>query len=344
MAEYRITFNKVNFSAQVNDLLYFLADSSNIDAHLVNGDYTDTTTTTYDQAYWDNNLEIGTVVQDEWALVSDLSGNQTGPNTHGMSIVSGVLKRDNTNNGSNSSARQKVDVINGVTYTVSYDRKYTGGTDTETNIYIDFGNGAKTLASSDETSGSFVPVTDTFTAAFTGEMFFRIYFIGDMEGEIDNVTITPVPGFKAPVLVGRIHSIVDQVNFVALRVRDEFNVADQNYEGHVVPANSTKLDGTAITSISVPPGEIASYLTLIDQNNPSLGTKQVDVEYIPTFTTNQNFPDLTLVTNPFFMFLKNEIANVSNVKGYYAKAKMETSATNKVELFAVGSEIALSSK
>jgi hypothetical protein len=44
------------------------------------------------------------------------------------------------------------------------------------------------------------------------------------------------------------------------------------------------------------------------------------------------------------MFLKNELANVSNVKGYYAKAKMETDATNKVELFAVGSEIALSSK
>ena len=45
-----------------------------------------------------------------------------------------------------------------------------------------------------------------------------------------------------------------------------------------------------------------------------------------------------------FMFLKNELANVSNVKGYYAKAKMETDATNKVELFAVGSEIAQSSK
>ena len=31
-----------------------------------------------------------------------------------------------------------------------------------------------------------------------------------------------------PALVGRIHSIVDQVNFVALRVRTEFNVADQS--------------------------------------------------------------------------------------------------------------------
>ena len=342
MAEYRITFNKVNFSAQVNDLLYFLADSSNIDAHLVNGDYTDTTTTIYDQAGWDNNQEPGIVTQDEWALVADAFGDQLG---HGMSIDAGVLKRDDTNNGSNSSARQKVDIINGVTYTVSYDRKYTGGTDTETNIYMNFGNGDEALAVSTESTSSFVTVTDTFTAAFTGEMFFRIYFIGDMEGEIDNVTITPVAGFKAPVLVGRIHSIVDQVNFVALRVRDEFNVANQNYDDHVVPANSTKLDGvTAITTISVPPGGTESYLTLINQNNPSLGTKQVDVEYIPTFETNSNFPDLTLVTNPFFMFLKNELANVSNVKGYYAKAKMETSATNKVELFAVGSEIALSSK
>jgi len=341
MAEYRIKFDKVNFSAQVNDLLYFLADSSNIDAHLVNGDYTDTTTTIYDQLGWDANGETGIVTQDEWTLVADASGDQL---NHGMSIANGVLKRDNTNNGSNSSARQKVDVINGVEYTVSYDRKYTAGTSSQTNIFMNFGTGDKQLADSTSTVNTFETVTDTFTAAFTGEMFFRIYFIGDMEGEIDNVTITPVPGFKAPVLVGRIHSIVDQVNFVALRVRDEFNVADQNYEGHVVPANSTKLDGTAITSISVPPGKTVSYLTLIDQNNPSLGTKQVDVEYIPTFTTNQNFPDLTLVTNPFFMFLKNEIANVSNVKGYYAKAKMETSATNKVELFAVGSEIALSSK
>ena len=334
MAEYRITFDKVNFSAQVNDLLYFLADSSNIDAHLVNGDYTDTTTTIYDQAGWDANSETGIVTQDEWTLVADASGDQLG---HGMSIDAGVLKRDNTNNGSNSSARQKVDVINGVTYTVSYDRKYTAGTSSQTNIFMNFGTGNKQLADSTSTVNTFETVTDTFTAAFTGEMFFRIYFIDDMEGEIDNVTITPVAGFKAPVLVGRIHSIVDQVNFVALRVRDEFNVANQDYV-ETLPAGSTELDGvTAITTITIEPGgEPQSYINPDDET--------VVVEYIPTFQTNPNFPDLTLVTNPFFMFLKNEIANVSNVKGYYAKAKMETSATNKVELFAVGSEIALSSK
>tara|TARA_R100001510_G_C7562772_1_gene142199 strand:- start:123 stop:656 length:534 start_codon:yes stop_codon:yes gene_type:complete len=165
---------------------------------------------------------------------------------------------------------------------------------------------------------------------FSAQVNDLLYYVDDAQTE--------------PALVGRIHSIVDQINFVALRVRDEFNVANQDYEDHVVPANSTALDGTSITTITVPPGETVSYLTLIDQNNPSLGTKQVDVEYIPTFEENTSAPDPTTFVNPFFMFLKNELANVSNVKGYYAKAKMETGATNKVELFAVGSEISLSSK
>ena len=44
------------------------------------------------------------------------------------------------------------------------------------------------------------------------------------------------------------------------------------------------------------------------------------------------------------MFMKNEIANISSVKGYFAKAKMETSNTSKTKLFAVGSEIIASSK
>ena len=140
-----------------------------------------------------------------------------------------------------------------------------------------------------------------------------------------------------PTLVGRIHSIVDQGNFIALRVRDEFNIADQDYT-ETLPAGSTELDGvTAITSITITPGgQPQSYI------NPDGET--VVVEYIPTFDSITGALDPTSFTNPFFMFLKNELANVSNVKGYYAKAKMETDATNKVELFAVGSEIALSSK
>jgi len=57
-------------------------------------------------------------------------------------------------------------------------------------------------------------------------------------------------------------------------------------------------------------------------------------------TPNPDFP----LDKVFFMFMKNEIANISSVKGYFAKAKMETSNTNKTKLFAVGSEIIASSK
>ena len=172
-----------------NDKIYWFVTGSAvryIDSELVNGDYEDATTTTYTQSDWDVNGETNTVLQDEWTLVADLAGDQLG---HGMSIVGGVLKRDNTNNGSNSSARQKVNVVSGVQYHVSYKRKWIAGGG-RTNIFMDTGNGNITLAASNETSGQVVTVTDTFTATFTGEMFFRIFFIGDMEGEIDNVVIS----------------------------------------------------------------------------------------------------------------------------------------------------------
>jgi len=156
---------------------------------------------------------------------------------------------------------------------------------------------------------------------FSAQVNDLLYYVDDAQTE--------------PALVGRIHSIVDQVNFVALRVRDEFNVAKDYTE--TLPSGSTDLNGTSITTITISPGgEPQSYINSAGET--------VVVEYILTFETNTSAPDPTSFVNPFFMFLKNEIANVSNVKGYYAKAKMETDATNKVELFAVGSEIALSSK
>lgn len=154
-----------------NDKIYWFLLGDTLNAtDLVNGDYEDTTTTIYTQTDWDTLGETGIVTQDEWTLVADGPVTQLG---HGMSIdaIDGVLKRDNSNLGTNSSARQKVDVINGVEYTVSYDRKYTGGASTQTNIFMDFGNGNQGLAISTENSGSFVTVTDTFTAALQVKCF-----------------------------------------------------------------------------------------------------------------------------------------------------------------------------
>ena len=59
-------------------------------------------------------------------------------------------------------------------------------------------------------------------------------------------------------------------------------------------------------------------------------------------------------TDSFFMFLKPEhthaslpnggYTNVSSLKGYYAEVSMTTDSTSKKELFAVGSEVTVSSK
>ena len=48
--------------------------------------------------------------------------------------------------------------------------------------------------------------------------------------------------------------------------------------------------------------------------------------------------------NTFIMFSKNNKANLSDLTGYFAKAKFINNSIKKVELFAVGSEITESSK
>lgn len=46
----------------------------------------------------------------------------------------------------------------------------------------------------------------------------------------------------------------------------------------------------------------------------------------------------------FIMFSKDNRANTSSLVGYYAEVSLENNSKNKIELFAVGSEISISSK
>jgi len=48
--------------------------------------------------------------------------------------------------------------------------------------------------------------------------------------------------------------------------------------------------------------------------------------------------------NDYIMFSKNKEANSSSLTGYYADISFENYSTNKIELFAVGSEVSESSK
>ena len=52
-------------------------------------------------------------------------------------------------------------------------------------------------------------------------------------------------------------------------------------------------------------------------------------------------PDLT---NAFIMFSKNNSTNLTSLTGYYALAKFENNSKEKAELYAVGSEVSISSK
>ena len=58
------------------------------------------------------------------------------------------------------------------------------------------------------------------------------------------------------------------------------------------------------------------------------------------------FPEITIAPpkNNFILFAKDIQVNESSLKGYYADVTFKNSSKTKSELFAVGSEVALSSK
>ena len=128
-----------------------------------------------------------------------------------------------------------------------------------------------------------------------------------------------------PKLIGRIIDIEKGGIGFDLRVETEDNV------------NTGTIDTPVYTDIENDFFTLADITTAEDFENPLVdpGLSTYNLQ-----TPNTDFP----LDKVFFMFMKNEIANISSVKGYFAKAKMETSNTNKTKLFAVGSEIIASSK
>jgi|14_taG_2_1085336.scaffolds.fasta_scaffold148139_1 hypothetical protein len=80
-----------------------------------------------------------------------------------------------------------------------------------------------------------------------------------------------------------------------------------------------------------------------------LGTViSVSDEYLqPTLVISNNTMTVAptfINTSTFIMFQKNNKANLSSLKGYYAEATLENNSKEKAELFAVSSEIVQSSK
>ena len=87
-------------------------------------------------------------------------------------------------------------------------------------------------------------------------------------------------------------------------------------------------------------GEIVGIHLSSFENEWRVTCEIVDWTNVPggQFYTGVDWP------NVFFMFSKDNSANLSSVLGYYAKVKFKNLSTNKAELFSVGSNIRMSSK
>ena len=82
-------------------------------------------------------------------------------------------------------------------------------------------------------------------------------------------------------------------------------------------------------------------------NNAVLMGERTDINRT-TLPYHINVPSISPLTTPFaqdfIMFSKNNKANLTSILGYYANVTMVNHSKGKIELFAVGSEIAQSSK
>ena len=89
-------------------------------------------------------------------------------------------------------------------------------------------------------------------------------------------------------------------------------------------------------------GALASTIMLgpiIEIKHLANGTTSVKVAYDNSITSLPPSKD-----KPFYSFAKDKRANTSSMLGYYASVKFVNDSTDKVELFAVGSEVSESSK
>ena len=118
--------------------------------------------------------------------------------------------------------------------------------------------------------------------------------------------------------------MADKIDFNE-NINESVQVGDELYYSDIS-------SGTPTAPIKAGPNGATCVIT-------SVGEKYIEVDSLVTELDSGN--------GSFFMFLKPEYhghTNVSSLKGYYAEVSMTTDSTSKQELFAVGSEVTISSK
>ena len=102
---------------------------------------------------------------------------------------------------------------------------------------------------------------------------------------------------------------------------------------------------TAIHNTSLQIGDIAYYAEANTSNVYQIG-KITEIGNTYIGVENGVEPDANLIDNQsaFLMFAKDARVNTSGLTGYYANVAFSNDSTEKVELFAVSSEVVESSK
>jgi len=106
-------------------------------------------------------------------------------------------------------------------------------------------------------------------------------------------------------------------------------------------------------NVSVAIGDLAWYLTPqtigVPGNQYSTGSAANsllfgEITNVTPFTITVDTPVNTPFSNSYILFSKNNEANKSNLVGYYAEVTMVNERKDRVELYAVGTEVTESSK
>jgi hypothetical protein len=161
------------------------------------------------------------------------------------------------------------------------------------------------------------------------------------------VTVTGIAADKITITMSSAQTLADEAELTFTKVADidtsEFSVMGiGNVLSHVAPYNVIVVNGEI--NISLQSGDIV--LT----NDPSNVLKVVGTVLLVNRTTNTitltAASPVVLSTAPaaFILFAKNTEANTSGLLGYQATVKMTTTSSAKKELFAVNSEIFISSE
>jgi hypothetical protein len=111
--------------------------------------------------------------------------------------------------------------------------------------------------------------------------------------------------------------------------------------------------GNTIKNTSAQVGDNVYYVNTSTSGGFTTGADPVEMGTIKSITSSTSSivvtvnvnSDLVLpTTDSFIFFNKEELVNVSSLKGYYGEAKFKNNSTSKAELFSTSCEVSQSSK